>query len=105
MEKEAKAAADKAEAWRKAAAASAEVAEAREKAQREAARGSAITAELQHRKEEMEQVARQQQLRRLKILVRGCHTDREINVFSPTARLEGAYELCLPVLDPASNWC
>lgn len=76
IEKKAVAAAEKAEAWSRAAAASAEVAEEREKAQREAARGSDLTAELQQRKEEMEQVARQQQLRRIKMLVRSCHANK-----------------------------
>lgn len=84
MEKEAEAAADKAEAWRRAAAASAEVAAAREKALREASRGSVLTAELQQTKEEMEQVARQQQLRRVKILVRGYHSDSKIIVWVST---------------------
>lgn len=84
MEKEAEAAADKAEAWRRVAVASAEVAAAREKALREASRGSVLTAELQQTKEEMEQVARQQQLRRVKILVRGCHSDNKIIVWVST---------------------
>ena len=69
MEKEAAAAAEKAEAWRRAAAASAEVAEAREKAQREAYQGSLLTSELHQSKEEMEQAVREQQLRRMKMLV------------------------------------
>ncbi|CAN0394905.1 unnamed protein product, partial [Ectocarpus sp. 8 AP-2014] len=69
MEKEAKAAADKAEAWRKAAAASVEVAEAREKAQREAARGSELASELQLKVKDTEEVAREHQLRRLKMLI------------------------------------
>ena len=72
MQKEAEAAAAKAEAWRRAAAASAEVAEVREKAQREAARGSVLAAELHNSKEEMEQVVREQRLRRMKMLVRCC---------------------------------
>ncbi|CAN0273392.1 unnamed protein product, partial [Ectocarpus sp. 12 AP-2014] len=69
MEKEAKSAADKAEAWRKAAAASVEVAEAREKAQREAARGSELAYELQLKVKDTEEVVRQHQLHRLKMLV------------------------------------
>lgn len=82
MEKEAKAAAEKAEAWKRAAAASAALAEARMKDQREASRGSILTAELQQRKEELEQMARQQQLRRLMILVRGCHAYNDIKILS-----------------------
>ena len=84
MEKEAAAAAEKAEAWRRAAAASTEVAEAREKAQREAARGSVLTSELHQSKAEMEQVVRQQQLRRMKMLVRGCHANRDDGTFVVT---------------------
>ena len=70
MEKEAEAAADKAEAWRRAAAASVEVAEAQEKAQREAARGSMLASELQLKVKDTEEALRQHQLHRLKILVR-----------------------------------
>lgn len=70
MEKEAAAAADKAEAWRRAAAASAEVAEATEKAQRETARGSVLAVELKLKERENKNMAREHQLRRLKMLVR-----------------------------------
>ncbi len=77
-EKEAAAAVGKAEAWRRAAAASAEVAEAREKAQREAARGSVLATELDQKDEETERVVRQQKLRRMKFLVRGCQGTRYV---------------------------
>ncbi|CAM9574872.1 unnamed protein product [Pylaiella littoralis] len=88
MEKEAQAAPDKAEAWRRAAAASAEVAEAREKAQREAARESFITAELDQRIAEMEQVAREQKLRRMKMLItRVCGERDRALVFRGWSRL------------------
>lgn len=70
IEKEAKAAADKAEARRRAAAASVEVAEAREKAQRETARGSVLEAEQMLKKRGKENMAREHQLRRLKMMVR-----------------------------------
>ena len=73
MEKEAEAAAEKAEAWRRAAAASAEVAGAREKAQREAARGSVVETKPSQKDEEIERVLQQQKLRRVKMLVRGGH--------------------------------
>ena len=90
IEREAAAAADKAEAWRRAAAASVEVAEAREKAQRDAARGSVLAAELHQSKEEMEQVVREQQLRRMKMLVRACHagSDDSIVICVYTAKLD-----------------
>eukprot|EP00903_Cladosiphon_okamuranus_P014747 g13665.t1 len=88
MEKEAAATAEKAEAWRRAAAASAEVAEAREKALREAARGSSLAAELHESKEEMQQVARHQQLRRLKILTtRVCGERNRALLFRGWSRL------------------
>ena len=76
MEKEAKAAAEKAEAWRRAAAASTEVAEAREKAQRAAAQGSVLAAELSQKDEDMEQAIRWQKLRRMKMLVRRRHANK-----------------------------
>ncbi|CAM9336819.1 unnamed protein product, partial [Hapterophycus canaliculatus] len=72
MEKEAKADTDKAEGWRKAAAASAEAAAARELAHRETAPGSIFSRELRQEKD-MEHVVQDQQLRRLKtLIVRGC---------------------------------
>ena len=77
MEKEAEAAAAKAEAWRRAAAASTEVAEARAKALRAASRRSVLTSELHQSKDEMGQVVRQQQLRRMKMLVRGCDMESD----------------------------
>eukprot|EP00752_Nemacystus_decipiens_P010863 g9658.t1 len=88
MEKEAAAAAEKAEAWRRAAAASAAVAEAREKAQREASRGSVLTSELHQSKEEMEQVVREQQLRRMKMLTtRVCGERDRVLLFRGWSRL------------------
>lgn len=65
MEAEAAAAAEKAEAWKRAAAASVDVAAPKEQAQREAA-------ELAQRREAMGQVDRQQRERRAKMLVRLC---------------------------------
>lgn len=69
MEKEAQAAADKAEAWRRAAAASTEVAEAREKAEQLSMGVSALTAELKQRADDSGHLMREQQLRRMKRLV------------------------------------
>ncbi|CBN77476.1 hypothetical protein Esi_0059_0111 [Ectocarpus siliculosus] len=88
MEKEAKAAADKAEAWRRAAAASVEVAEAREKAQREAARGSELASELQLKVKDTEEVVREHQLHRLKMLItRVCGESDRALVFRGWSRL------------------
>ncbi len=67
MEKEAKAAADKAEAWRRAAAASAEVANEREKSYQEAVRGSLSGSPTRGNVEE-----REHRLRRMKVLVRAA---------------------------------
>ncbi|CAN0449059.1 unnamed protein product, partial [Ectocarpus sp. 12 AP-2014] len=63
-----------------AAAASAEVAEARERAQREAARGSELSSELQLKAKGTEEALRQHQLRRLKMLIsRVCgESDRAV---------------------------
>ena len=69
MEKEAKAAADKAEAWGRAAAASSKVAEARAKARRLSTGVTSLTAELERRGEDTDQLLREQQLRRMKMLV------------------------------------
>lgn len=68
MEKEAQVATDKAEVWRKVAVASTELAAEREKAQRETAGGSVLTTAPQQEKD-MRQVVREQQLRRMKLLV------------------------------------
>lgn len=70
MEKEAEAAAEKAEAWRRAAVASAEVAAAREQAKRSSLGVSMLTAELKEREADTAQMAREHQLRRMKMLVR-----------------------------------
>ena len=69
MQKEAQAAVDKAEAWRRAAAASAEVADAREKAQQLSTGVSTLTAQLKRRGEGTDHLVREQQLRRVKMLV------------------------------------
>ncbi len=69
MQKEAQAAVDKAEAWRKAAAASVEVAEARDRAQQPPSRVSTRTAGLKQRGASTDQLVREQQLRKMKVLV------------------------------------
>ncbi|CAM9154775.1 unnamed protein product, partial [Laminaria digitata] len=70
METEATAAAEKAEAWKRAAAASADVAATKEQAQREAA-------ELARREESMDQVDRQQRERLAKMLIIRIGRDRD----------------------------
>lgn len=71
MEKEAEAAAEKAEASKRVAAASTELAAAREQARREtAANVSTTAAELKQRQAEWEEMVREQQERRVKMLVR-----------------------------------
>lgn len=67
MEKEAEAAAEKAEAWRRAAAASAEVAKEREKLYHEAVRGSLSSSQTRGNVEEQEH-----RLRRMKLVVRAA---------------------------------
>ena len=71
MEQEAEAAAERAEASRRAAAASVEAAGARVREQREAAQGLILDSELSQQGENMEQAIRQQQLRRMRMLVSG----------------------------------
>lgn len=70
MEKEAQATAEKAEAWSRVAAASAEVAAARDHAKRSSVGVSLLTAELKDRDANTAQMVREYQLRRMKLLVR-----------------------------------
>lgn len=69
MQKEAQVAVDKAEAWRRAAAASVEVAEAREKTPQLSTGASTRTAEFKRKGESPDQLVREQQLRKMKMLV------------------------------------
>ncbi|CAN0508164.1 unnamed protein product, partial [Ectocarpus sp. 12 AP-2014] len=88
MEKEAEAAAEKAEAWKRAAAASVEVAEAEKKAQREAARGSTLASELQLNIQDKEEALRQHQQRRTKMLIiRVCDERDRALMFRGWSRL------------------
>lgn len=70
MELETKVTAENAEAWRKSASASPELAAAREQAQRETTETASVTAaELDQRQEKWENVLREQLKRRVKLLV------------------------------------
>ncbi|CAM9582087.1 unnamed protein product [Ectocarpus fasciculatus] len=88
MEKEAEAAADKAESSRRAAAASAEVAAAKEQAQLETSRGSELASELQLKVKDREEVVREHQLRRIKMLIiRVCGESDRALMFRGWSRL------------------